>query len=362
MFARPQTQDGSPSDEAEEIVPGPPSKPTEEQLQALLERAEAAARAGRVKQTLVLDERTRVKVDARFGKAKVQRLDAATLDKMMGGKDRPLRPDASANLLRVIGIMNPDGSISAKHAKKYKQVNHFVQLCRPVLQQLGARLSESERPLRVADLGCGNAYLTFVLAEALRLADMPAKIYGVDRRVDVIERARQRARTLGWSHVSFEVVGIEQADPVTALGGPPDLLLALHACDTATDDALVLAVKHGTPAIFAAPCCQHELAGQLQTAGVQTAPVPALLEHGLLRQDYAAMLTDALRVELLEAAGYEVDLLEFVSAEHTPKNLLIRAQLKGEPGVDARALQAVRQRCSSLGVEPKLLRLLEPAG
>jgi SAM-dependent methyltransferase len=282
-----------------------------------------------------------VRVDARHGRAKVQTIEEATLTKMMGGKDRVLRPDTSAALLRTIGIANADGSISARHAKKYKQVNHFVELCRPTLERLHAT------PLRIFDLACGNGYLTFVLAEALRLAERPAVIRGIDVREDVVERCRARALELGWPHLEFAVGAIRDAK----LGERPDLVMALHACDTATDEAIAKAILAGAEAIFAAPCCQRELATQLD---VQHVPTPALSEVGLLRRDYASTLTDALRVEILEASGYHVDALEFVASDHTPKNLLLRAHRHRPRG----SLDAVAERCAALGVSPTLLGLL----
>jgi SAM-dependent methyltransferase len=359
VFARPG------QDDAPVVIEGPgPGTADEASVAALLSAAEAAAAEGRVKQTLVLDEQRRVKLDARHGRGTVVALDEARARKVMGGKDRALRPDASAPLLRVIGIMNADGSISADNAKKYKQVNHFVELCRPVWERLGAQRSVSEaEPLRVLDLGCGNGYLGFVLAEALRLAEVPVRLHGVDRRADVIEQCRARAGALGHAGLSFQEASIDEVDPGdTPLGGTPELVVALHACDTATDDALALAVRAGASSILAAPCCQHELAEQLRHAdGNAAAPVPALLKHSILRQDYAAGLTDALRVELLEACGYHVDAIEFVGSQHTPKNLLLRAHRR-HPGVavdPARwRLERVRERCEPLGVRPRLLEAL----
>ena len=331
----------TPGEDDSEVVEGPAGAPSEAQVEALVERAEAAAKAGRVKQTFVLDERTRVRSDARHGRAKVQTLDDATVKKMMGGKERVLRPDTSGALLRTIGIANADGSISAQHAKKYKQVNHFVELCRPTLERLQAS------PLRIFDLACGNGYLTFVLAEALRLQQRAAEIRGIDVRPDVVDRCRARASELHWPHLSFDVGAIRDAD----LGERPDLVLALHACDTATDEALAKAIRAEARAIFVAPCCQRELATQLDAGHV---PTPALHDVGLLRRDYAATLTDALRIEILHACGYQVDALEFVASEHTPKNLLLRAHEHRARG----SLDTVARRCASLGVRPTLLDLL----
>lgn len=330
---------------------------SDEQIDRLITCAVDAALAGRVKQTLIIDDKTRVRIDARVAKAKVQTLDDTTVTKMMGGKDRPLRPDGSADLLRTIGIMNADGTISTKHAKKYKQVNHFVELCRPVLERLAAGRDITEaQPVQVLDLGCGNAYLTFVLAEALRLAKTPAKLRGVDVRTDVIERSQARAQKLGWSHLSFEVGPIGSVDPGTP---PPDLLVALHACNTATDDALALGVRAKVSAMLVAPCCQHELAGQLNKQA--ESPLPALVKHGLFKKEYAALLTDALRVDILEACGYKVDVLEFVASEHTPKNTLLRVTTRhpGRPPVrNEDALRRLVERTQQLGVDPSLLRAI----
>jgi SAM-dependent methyltransferase len=359
VFARPG------QDDAPVVLEGPGAGTADEaSVAALLTAAEAAAAEGRVKQTLVLDEHRRVKVDARHGRGTVVALDEARARKVMGGKDRALRPDASAPLLRVIGIMNADGTISADSAKKYKQVNHFVELCRPVWERLVAQREVSaSAPLRVLDLGCGNGYLGFVLAEALRLAEIPVRLHGVDRRADVIAQCRVRAEALGQAGSSFEEASIADADPTAALGGAPDLVVALHACDTATDDALALAVRSGASSILAAPCCQHELAEQLRhaEAAAAAAPVPALVRCSILRQGYAADLTDALRVELLEACGYHVDAIEFVGSQHTPKNLLLRAHRRhpGAPVDPARwRLDRVRERCEALGVRPRLLTAL----
>ena len=358
VFARPQGAEPQQDDTVE--LPGPAGTPSPAEIDALVARAEAAARQGLVKQTYVVDARTRVRIDARHGKAKVQELDASTLTKMMGGKDRPLRPDASADLLRVIGIMNADGSISSQHAKKYKQVNHFVEICRPIWDTVDAR-RDPDSPLRVLDLACGNGYLTFVMAEALRLRGTAARIHGVDVREDVVTRCIERAEALGWPHVTFTRARIEAVDPKAVLDGPPDLVVALHACDTATDDALALAIHTGAGAILAAPCCQHELARQLPD---QTDCLPPpMLQQGLLRRDHAALLTDALRVQMLEACGYTVDLLEFVHGSHTPKNLLIRARRRHSGALDRGSwdFTAVREQCERLGVRPTLLERLGPS-
>lgn len=357
VFARP----GSEGD-GDEIVEGTGAAPDGPTTTELLARATAAALGGQVKHTWVIDGRTRLVVDARHGGGKLVTLDEGRVDKLTGGKARVLRPDRSAELLQTIGIMNPDGTVSAKHAKKYKQITHFVELCRPVWEAAGKRRTiDADAPLRVLDLGCGNGYLTFVIAEALRLAELPAKICGVDVRADVIERATARAAALGWDQLAFWCAPIDGAQDtaIDALGGPPDVLVALHACDTATDDALALAIALEVPSILVAPCCQHELAGQLGAAAVAELS-PAIASQGLLRQDFTATLTDALRIEVLEALGWSVDTLEFVSDTHTPKNLLIRATLRGRVA-DGQRLEKIRGRCARLGITPRLLARLAGA-
>lgn len=362
MFASPQAPDGS---RDEQVVEAPLPFP------ALFERAQTAAAEGLVKQTFVIDDRRRVEVDARHGHLKQRTLDAATVDKIMGGKDRALRPDASAALLRGIGIMNADGTISARNAKKYKQVNHMVELCRPVWERVLAQRDTGDagdvggvdEPVRIVDLACGNSYLSFVLLEGLRLAGVPARLLGIDLRPDVVATSRARAEAIGFGdRAQFEASRLAELDGdrlSTALGGPPDIAVSLHACDTATDEALALAITARVPAILCVPCCQAELARQLQTASF-----PALVDHGLLRRGYGELLTDALRVEVLTAHGYEVGVLEFVASTHTPKNTLLRAVRRPGPRAPAPVdlepidLEPIAARCRALGVEPSLLRLL----
>ncbi len=369
MFASPQREDGS----AEQRVvegPGPLGEGAPEfagQFAGLLAAAEDAAAAGLVKHTIVLDERERLELDARHGHVKQRTLDAQTVNKIMGGKDRALRPDRSARLLRGIGIMNADGTISARNAKKYKQVNHFVELCRPLWAERPSDRSASE-PLRIVDLACGNSYLSFVVLEALALERRPARLLGVDLREDVIATSRARAEEIGFGDdVRFIAAPLEQLGPeqlAAQLGGPADLAISLHACDTATDAALALAIHSGVGAILCVPCCQAELARQLaeltpaQRERSPAAVVPATLEHGLLRRALAEVLTDGLRVELLEACGYSVSTVEFVASTHTPKNLLLRALRTASRAPAEWELEPIRARCERLGVSPALLRAL----
>ena len=414
VFSAPQGE-GKAREEQVHTGPGSDVAPSPEQLAAVFAAAREAARVGLVKHTYVLDELRRVQVDARHGRPALRTLDEAAARKVMGGKDRTLRPDTSGALLRAIGIMNADGTISATHARKYKQVNHLAELCRPTWERLKeARPRSATDPLRVLDLACGNAYLSFVLAEVLRQEGVPLRLHGVDVREDVVARSRERAAALGMAdhapaeaappsapaatdrairdtapaatdratpgtdpslatnpapaspvmpRLSFAQASIAEAEAsaAAALGGAPDLVLALHACDTATDEALALAIRLGVPAVLSVPCCQHELAAQLAKQDPAGAPVPAMLAHGLLRGSYADLLTDSLRVEILNACGYEVAVVEFVSSEHTAKNLLLRAHRRHPyaPVDPSRwRLAPIQARCAQLGVSPDLLRRL----
>jgi hypothetical protein len=414
VFSAPQGADGS---REERVIEGP-GPLTEDDPRAaslfteIMQEAEAAASAGLVKHTYVIDARHRLELDARHGHVKQRELDEQTVDKIMGGKDRALRPDRSAALLRAIGIMNADGTISARNAKKYKQVNHLVELCRPAWaghpperldlgphprpepapsrvgldlgphprpepapSRVGLDLGPHPRPepapsrvgpLRIVDLACGNSYLSFVLLEALRLEGIEARLLGVDLREDVIATSRARAEQIGFGEQArFVVASLEALEPAviaSELGGAPDLAISLHACDTATDAALTLAIRADVDSILCVPCCQAELARQLGEgegrARTGAALVPAAVEHGLLRRTLGDLLTDALRVELLEVCGYEVGVLEFVASSHTPKNLLLRAKRTRSLAPAQWRLGPIRDRCAQLGVDPALLRSL----
>ena len=249
----------------------------------------------------------------------------------------PADPE-TLRLLRAIGLASASGHVLAGREKKLRQVERFVRLVRETL-------GPGEGELRLLDAGCGAAYLTFALRHVLaRERAGRVSILGVDVRDDVIEQARACARELGVEgDVVFERALIRDA----ALSQPPDVVLSLHACDTATDEALARGVELGARAILAAPCCQHELHKQL--AAPALAP---LVRHGILRERLADLATDALRAVLLRRAGYRTDVVEFVGAEATSKNLLIRAtRIAREPELDARWAEEIAALKATLGLE-----------
>ena len=245
-----------------------------------------------------------------------------------------------------LGVMTPEGKVRKSRYDKFRQVNRFLELVDDVVPSL-----RPEGTLQVVDFGCGKSYLTFAIHHLLtELRGRRVEIVGLDLKEDVIAACASFAERSGAAGLRFErgdIASFEAADGV-------DLVVSLHACDTATDEALAQAVRWQADAILAVPCCQKEAYRQLESALL--AP---LLRHGLAKERFAALVTDTLRAQLLELAGYRAQLVEFVALEHTAKNVLIRA-VKGKPaGADVR--RAYEELRDSLGLEPALERLLSAA-
>jgi hypothetical protein len=243
-----------------------------------------------------------------------------------------------------LGVMTPDGRVRSKRYDKFRQVNRFVELVEDVLPAL------PDGPLRVVDFGSGRSYLTFALHHLLAVVHgREVEIVGLDLKHDVVAECEALARRLGAEGLRFELGDIAGYEALVGV----DLVVSLHACDTATDDALDRAVRAGARVILAVPCCQHELLPQLENAALGP-----LLRHGTLRERFAAEVTDAARAQLLGAVGYDVQVVEFVDLEHTPKNILLRAVAR--PGRDrAKALADYRAFAAELSIDPALARLLD---
>ena len=242
-----------------------------------------------------------------------------------------------------LGVMTPDGRVRKSRYDKFRQVNRFLELVDDVVPAL-----PTGRTLRVVDFGCGKSYLTFALHHLLtELRGREVEIVGLDLKEDVIETCAALAARTGAAGLRFERGAIAGFDA----GGAVDLVVSLHACDTATDEALAQAVRWQAAVILAVPCCQKEAYGQIRSDLL--AP---LLRHGLAKERFAALATDTLRAQLLELTGYRTRLVEFVALEHTSKNVLIRA-VRGRPaGPEAR--RAYEELRDSLGLAPSLERLL----
>jgi SAM-dependent methyltransferase len=233
-------------------------------------------------------------------------------------------------VLRALGIADERGRVKPTRRAKYHQVEEFLRVLGPAVT--GAissgqlRTPTPEDPLRVVDLGCGNAYLTFAGHRYLTaVLGLPVAVTGVDVKEQSHRHNTQTAQTLGLAdQATFLVGGIGGVQ----LDDRPDVVLALHACDTATDDALARAVEWEASLVLAAPCCHHDVAAQLRKAPTP-APYSLLTRHGILRERFADTLTDALRAAVLRRTGYRVDVIEFVESQHTPRNTLLRAVRTG---------------------------------
>ena len=242
-----------------------------------------------------------------------------------------------------LGVMTPDGRVRKSRYDKFRQVNRFLELVDDVVPSL-----RPDGTLRVVDFGCGKSYLTFAIHHLLtELRGREVEIVGLDLKEDVIAACANLAVRSDATGLRFERGDIATFDAA----GQVDLVVSLHACDTATDEALAQAVRWNADAILAVPCCQKEAYRQLESSLL--AP---LLQHGLAKERFAALVTDTLRAQLLELAGYRAQLVEFVGLEHTAKNVLIRA-VKAKPA-GANARQAYEELRDALGLEPTLERLL----
>lgn len=252
--------------------------------------------------------------------------------------------------LQVIGIATRDGAIKAERRRKFTQINEFLAVLDQSLQQSGVGEGATEdRPISVVDCGCGNAYLTFAAYHYFRaIRGLPTRLIGIDMNAELIARQEGRAGELDWTDLRFESTPIAAFVPEA----PPDLVMSLHACDTATDDALARAIAWGSKLILCVPCCHHHLQVQLARPGIAPAFRP-ILRHGVLRERLGDVATDAFRALILRIMGYQTDVMEFVSTEETAKNVLIRAIRAREPG-DRRFVREYRALKDALGVTPYL--------
>jgi SAM-dependent methyltransferase len=323
----------------------------------------------------VVQLRVTKKGDAQVHVARTSRRDVAAPP---AGHDRARR--------RLLDPADPLFAALGADADKRRQVDAFLRQLAAVAPRALAAAAAGHRPLHVVDLGCGNAYLTFAAHRWLsgREVDgvpVPVLTIGVDVRPELVARNTELAQRLELSGLSFVTGAIADARPTfpdvrpastEAGGGSPagerepaaaDIVLALHACDTATDEALARAVRWQAPVVLAAPCCHHDVQRQLdrQRAAGEEPPAPyaALVRHGILRQRFADVLTDAVRADLLRLLGYRVDVVEFVDSRHTPRNALLRAWRTGTPP-SGRRIEEYRDLVAAWRLDPALARMLTP--
>jgi hypothetical protein len=253
--------------------------------------------------------------------------DART-DELLQGKKVLIRPREAATLLRALGLFNADASLPPAQVRKYFQINHMVGVLGPAFAELRSRHAR----IRLLDAGCGRSYLTLLLAWCgEHVWRHPIEILGVDRNAAIIDECRRRTAIALLDHVArFEVGAIDTIDE--EVHG----VIALHACDTATCDAIAVGVARKAELVAVAPCCQAELARGWEALADAAAPgdLAPIWRTPHLRRETAAHVTDAMRMLLLRAAGYEVAAIEFIGSEHTRKNTLIRAMRRTD-GDDA---------------------------
>ena len=263
--------------------------------------------------------------------------------------------------LQDLGVMTADGKIVKRRMDKFRQINRFLEFIDDILPQL-----DRDRELTLIDFGCGKSYLTFAMYYFLHeLKKYDIRIIGLDLKKEVIRHCSELGRKYGYEKLTFlegDIADYEGVDYV-------DMVVTLHACDTATDYALAKAVGWDAKVILSVPCCQHEINGQFEhgcgnAAGTfaRDAALVPVMDYGLLRERFAALVTDGLRAKYLEREGYETQVLEFIDMEHTPKNILIRAVKKedrNEAAARESAAREIRSCEAFLGVNPTLGALLD---
>lgn len=244
--------------------------------------------------------------------------------------------------LRDLGVMTQEGKIVRSRFDKFRQINRYLEFIEDVLPKL-----PRDREITILDFGCGKSYLTFAMYYFLHeMRGYQVRMVGLDLKEDVIEHCNALAEKYGYDHLHFLTGDIAQYEGMTKV----DMVVTLHACDTATDYALAKAVSWGADVILSVPCCQHELNRQIENDILS--PV---LSYGLLKERMAALVTDGLRAEYLKKEGYDTQILEFIDMEHTPKNILIRAVKTGKKTENQHIIEACEE---FLHVEPTIGKLL----
>lgn len=257
-----------------------------------------------------------------------------------------LEEGISVPFLQDLGVMTAEGKIVRTKFDKFRQINRFLEFIQDVLPKL-----PREREIRILDFGCGKSYLTFAMYYYLHeLQGLDVRILGLDLKEDVIRACNQLSQRYGYEKLRFlegNIADYTGADEV-------DMVVTLHACDTATDFALAKAVGWKAKVILSVPCCQHELNGQMENELLRP-----ILQYGLIKERLAALVTDGLRAQYLEREGYDVQVLEFIDMEHTPKNILLRAVRTGRKGENGAEIRACEE---FFHVSPTLGKLLDHKG
>ena len=250
-----------------------------------------------------------------------------------------------------LGIMNLEGKVVKAKYDKFRQINKYLEFIRDIIPKL-----PKDRTIRIIDFGCGKSYLTFAMYYYLHdMQALPIEVIGLDLKEDVIAHCNELAVRYGFTNLHFEMGDIAQFTGADSV----DMVVTLHACDTATDYAIEKAVKWGASVILTVPCCQHEVNAQINSEFLKPA-----LKYGLIKERMSALLTDAIRANMLESLGYETQILEFIDMEHTPKNILIRATKKSgmRPKGNGMDQKVLEQFTKELGVRTTLQQIFSDGG
>ncbi|HOQ38009.1 MAG TPA: SAM-dependent methyltransferase [Acetivibrio sp.] len=262
----------------------------------------------------------------------------------ISNRDYYIKAGQAQELLKEIGILGSNGKVKNDKIRKYNQIDHFVELIDDMIKDL---LKENES-ITVLDCGCGKSYLTFVLNYYIKeVLKKPCYFIGLDYSNTVIEASKRTAENLGYKNMEFKVTDIKNYRASREI----HLVICLHACNTATDEAIALAVNNNVKAMVMVPCCQQEILKQYSYP-----PFQDIIKHGILKARMADVITDGIRALLLEAMGYKVSVVEYISPVETPKNLMIRA-IKTQ-AKDPLALERYRELKKLLGINPTLEKLL----
>lgn len=305
--------------------------------------------------TVLVSKKGKVTVKRRKQKDAVQQADRSHNRK----KQYILQEGIPVPFLKDLGVMTDDGNIARTKTDKFRQINRFLEFIEDILPGL-----DKGRELTILDFGCGKSYLTFAMYYYLHeLKGYDIRIIGLDLKEEVIAHCRKLAEKYGYKKLDFLVGDIADYNGVERV----DMVVTLHACDTATDYALAKAVGWNAQVILSVPCCQHEVNIQItekirreSREGDALISLSPVLDYGLLRERFSALVTDGLRAKYLEGMGYETQVLEFIDMEHTPKNILLRAVKKNKQ--NEKVLEETKKCQEFLGVSPTLGRLLTDKG
>ena len=306
----------------------------------------------------ILLEQTHQSISVRItkkGEALVHRESTEREQELAHDRSKSRLLDPSDPYLIAIGISDSQGNLKASKSDKYKQVEEFLRLLTPTLTsaiKAGHIAQPSDaKPLTIVDLGCGHAYLTFAAHQYLRSQGMAVKVIGIDVRTAARDRNNEIAQQLGISS-SIEFRAEEIADTTLASA---DIAIALHACDTATDDAIAWAINSDAKLALIAPCCHHDIQAQMHEA---PEPWSIITRNGIMKERLGDLLTDGLRMQIMKLRGYRVEAIEFIGGEHTPRNLMIRA-VKTGAGADASEKQRYDEMLALWKVKPALASLIK---